>query len=114
MGYWEIIIIALMLLLNGIFAGYEMSLASLSLGRIRELAEKGRPGARAALTMKSRMEASLAVVQIGITLVGAMAAAMAGPGPRKPYLPGYSQSWACHPLLRISSRSPQLSSPCRA
>ena len=91
MGFWEITVILLMLTFNGVFAGYEMSLASLSLGRIKDLAEQGRPGARAALAMKSKMEASLAVVQIGITLVGAIAAATGGAGAEEvisPWLKG--------------------------
>ena len=36
--------------------------------------------------MKNRMEASLAVVQIGITLVGAIAAAIGGAGAEREHL----------------------------
>jgi putative hemolysin len=78
MGLSEILVISSMLVFNGLFAGYELALASVSLGRLKDLAEKNRRGAAAALYMKGRMEASLAVVQIGITLVGAVAAATVG------------------------------------
>jgi putative hemolysin len=80
MGTFELLVIVAMIALNGVFAGYEMALASIGLGRLQTLAREGRPGAKAALRMKQRMEASLAVVQLGITLVGATAAATSGAG----------------------------------
>lgn len=73
-----ILIIFLMLLLNGIFAAYEIALASVRVNRLQLLVERKRRGAAVALRMKNRMEASLAVVQLGITLVGAIAAATGG------------------------------------
>src|SRR5690606_904809 len=48
--------------------------------RLEALAEQGRRGAASALKMKQDMEASLAVVQLGITLAGATAAATGGAG----------------------------------
>ncbi|WCL50918.1 hemolysin family protein [Leptospira sp. GIMC2001] len=71
-------LIFFMILLNGIFAGYEIALASVNLGRLKVLSEANVPGSKSALDMKLRMEASLAVVQIGITLAGAIAAATSG------------------------------------
>src|SRR5262249_55330499 len=56
----------------------EIALASVSLARLKTLADEHRAGARMALLMKQNMEASLAVVQLGITLVGAIAAATGG------------------------------------
>lgn len=67
-----------MLLLNGVFAAYELALASCRADRLRFLADQKRRGAAIALRMKERMEGSLAVVQLGITLVGAIAAAVGG------------------------------------
>jgi putative hemolysin len=80
MGLVEVTIIVVMLVMNGFFAAYELALASVGLGRLRMLAEQRQRGAVTALAMKGRMEASLAVVQIGITLVGAIAAATGGAG----------------------------------
>ncbi|MCR9296133.1 MAG: CNNM domain-containing protein, partial [bacterium] len=71
----EIIVIVLMIGFNSVFAAYEIALASIGLGRLHALARERKRGAAAALHMKQKMEASLAVVQIGITLVGATAAA---------------------------------------
>jgi putative hemolysin len=76
----ELIVILVMIAFNGVFAAYEIALASVGLGRLHSLAAQRRPGAAAALRMKQKMEASLAVVQLGITLVGATAAATGGAG----------------------------------
>jgi len=78
MSLTVVLTIALMILLNGVFAAYELALASVRPGRLKHLAESKRPGAATALRMKERMEGSLAVVQLGITLVGAIAAATGG------------------------------------
>ncbi len=73
-----LVTIAAMLVMNGVFAAYELALASVRIDRLRFLADKHRRGAATALRMKNRMEGSLAVVQLGITLVGAIAAAAGG------------------------------------
>lgn len=73
-----VLVIVVMLLLNGLFAAYELALASVRTDRLRQLNEQKRRGAGVALRMKGRMEASLAAVQLGITFVGAIAAALGG------------------------------------
>lgn len=75
-----ILFILLMLTFNALFAAYEMALASVSRTKISVLLQEKLPGASAALFMKDHMEGSLATVQIGITLVGAIAAATGGIG----------------------------------
>ena len=78
-GY-EMVIIILMLFVNAVFAAYEMALASISRARLISLSQEKKRGAEEAVYMKDRMEASLAVVQLGITLAGAVAAATGGAG----------------------------------
>src|SRR5688500_17707750 len=73
-----ILTITAMLLLNSLFAAYELALASVRADRLKYLIDQHRRGARFALYMKNRMDARLAVVQLGITLVGAIAAAVGG------------------------------------
>jgi putative hemolysin len=90
--------IAAMLVLNGIFAAYELALASVRVDRLKFLAEKHRRGAATALRMKNRMEGSLAVVQLGITLVGAIAAAAGGASVHANLSPNIAQ------LLGVSAR----------
>jgi putative hemolysin len=94
-----LLIILAMLVMNGVFAAYELALASVRVDRLKFLAEKHRRGAATALRMKNRMEGSLAVVQLGITLVGAIAAAAGGSSvddslaPRFDAIPGVSRQW---------------------
>ncbi len=77
---FEGMVILVMLVVNAIFAAYEMALASVSRARLEALAQLNRRGAHSAIQMKSRLERSLAVVQVGITLAGAIAAATGGAG----------------------------------
>mgnify|MGYP003536104268 CR=1 FL=1 len=74
----EVLVMAVMVAVNSVFAAYEIALASVGLGRLDTLANQHRRGAAAALRMRNSMEASLAVVQLGITLVAAIAAATGG------------------------------------
>jgi putative hemolysin len=88
-GMIELLIMTVMVFFNGVFAGYEIALASVTLARLQVLVRENRTGARAALYMKENMEASLAAVQVAITLLGAIAAAIGGAGAAeslKPYL----------------------------
>ena len=74
----QLLIVVLMVFVNSIFAGYEIALASVSVSRLQFLASQHRLGAAAALYMKQEIEKSLAVVQLGITLVGLIAGATGG------------------------------------
>ncbi|MBI2479829.1 MAG: HlyC/CorC family transporter [Planctomycetia bacterium] len=69
---------ALMIGVNSIFAGYEIALASVSVARLRQLADGHRGGAKVAF---------LAVIQLGITRVGAIAAAVGGAGAEEKLAP---------------------------
>jgi putative hemolysin len=76
----ELIVMATMVIFNGVFAGYEIALAAVTIARLQVLARENRAGAKAAIYMKENMEASLAAVQVAITLLGAIAAAIGGAG----------------------------------
>lgn len=76
----ELLVVALMVVLNAIFAAYEIALASVADARLQALVRDGRRGAATAHAMKGEMERSLAVVQLGITLVGIIAGATSGVG----------------------------------
>lgn len=78
MEYLELIVVLAMVMVNGVFAAYEIALASVSLPRLQLLVSDNRRGASAALVMKDGIEKSLAVVQLGITLVGLIAGATGG------------------------------------
>ncbi|MFM8261860.1 MAG: hemolysin family protein [Pirellula sp.] len=74
----EWIVVGLMVLVNALFAAYEIALASVTKARLQALKEQGRLGANSAIIMKDRIEKSLAVVQLGITIVGLTAGATSG------------------------------------
>jgi putative hemolysin len=94
-GVW--IIILCMVALNALFAAYEIALASVTLGKLKMLADAHRRGAKTALMMKENMEASLAVVQLGITMVGAIAAATGGAGVDETISPILSERFGLSP-----------------
>ncbi len=83
----ELGVMLVMILLNAGLAAFEIALASISNSRLQTLVDEGRRGSRAAYAMKQSMEGSLAVVQLGITLVGAIAAATAGAGAQEGIAP---------------------------
>jgi len=89
-GY-EILIIVLMLFVNAVFAAYEMALATITRARLLTLCRQKKRGAEEAAYMKDRMEASLAVVQLGITLAGAIAAATGGAGAQQFFVPFFTR-----------------------
>jgi putative hemolysin len=67
-----------MILLNGFFAGAEIAVISARAARIQPLADKGSRSARALLRLKENPDRFLATVQIGVTVVGTLASAVAG------------------------------------
>jgi putative hemolysin len=88
----EIAIMVVMIGINSVFAGYEIALASITVARLQRLTADKRAGAKIALYMKENMEASLAVVQLGITLVGAIAAAVGGAGAEEKLAPAVQKA----------------------
>ena len=74
----ESIVILLLVLANGVFAGAEIAVVALQRARIQALAEEGSRSARAVLALRNEPERFLATVQVGITVVGATAAAFGG------------------------------------
>jgi len=74
----ELTIILVLIAVNGIFAGAEISIISVRRSRVQQLVEEGRAGSRAFQALRNVPERFLATVQIGITVVGATAAAFSG------------------------------------
>lgn len=89
----SLLIILIMLLLNALMAAYEMALAATSRTKLAILAQEKRSGADSALYMKDHVEGGLAVVQIGMTVSGAVAAAVGGAGAEQWFSP-----WLQHTL----------------
>ena len=74
----EFLIILLLLVLNGIFAMYEIALVSSSKARLETLVAKGNKSARGVLKQLEEPEKFLSTIQIGITLIGIVSGAYGG------------------------------------
>jgi len=74
----EILIVLALILANGFFSGAEMAIVASRRGRLRQLAEAGDKAAKTALDLASSPDRFLPTVQIGITLVGTLAAVYGG------------------------------------
>ena len=74
----QLLIVFVLILANGFFSGAEMAIVASRKGRLRRLAEHGDQAARKALDLASSPDKFLPTVQIGITLVGTLAAAYGG------------------------------------
>jgi putative hemolysin len=83
----ELTVMLAMIGITGVFAGYEIALAAVSRARLQVLVREKRRGADAALSMRGNMEASFAVVQLGMTLAGTIAAATGGAEARETLVP---------------------------
>ena len=75
---FEIAVVLLLVLLNGLFAMSELAIVSSRRARLKPLADRGHRGARRALRLAEEPTRFLATVQIGITLVGIIAGAYSG------------------------------------
>lgn len=74
----EILVIALLILLNGLFALSEMALVSAKRARLQAAAERGSRGARIALELIAESTTFLSAVQVGITLIGILTGVYSG------------------------------------
>jgi len=78
-SFWlEVVIVLLLILANGFFAGAELAIVSARRGRIAQLVAEGNRRARIVEQLHADPHRFLATVQIGVTLVGTMASAIGG------------------------------------
>jgi putative hemolysin len=75
---FEIAVILVLLIGNGVFSMAEIAVVSARKPRLRQQADAGDAGARKALALAESPNTFLSTVQIGITLVGVLAAAFSG------------------------------------
>lgn len=74
--FFEITIVFILLIANGLCAMTEIAIVSSRKGLLRSMADNGHAGADKALTLAESPNRFLSTVQIGITLVGIVAGAM--------------------------------------
>jgi putative hemolysin len=80
----DVLIIAGLILLNGLFAMSELAIVSARPARLKVAADKGSGGARCALALATDPGQFLSTVQIGITLVAIISGAYSGASLGKP------------------------------
>ncbi len=74
----ELLIIALLIFLNAVFVAAEIALVTVRRTRIDQLIDEGRRGAVRVRELTAQPGRFLAVIQLGITFIGFLAAAFAG------------------------------------
>lgn len=78
-SYWLILFfIALLILLNGLFAAAEIAVVATRKSRLKQLAGEGQERAKLLLSFKENPDRFLATIQIAITFVGVLASAIGG------------------------------------
>jgi len=78
-SFWLILlIIALLIVLNGLFAAAEIAVVATRKSRLRQLIEEGQKRAEILLSFKDNPDRFLATIQIAITFVGVLASAIGG------------------------------------
>jgi len=74
----ELFVMGLLLVANGVFAMAEIAIISARKARLKQLADEGNEGARAALQLAAEPTRFLSSVQVGISLCGILAGAFGG------------------------------------
>jgi putative hemolysin len=74
----ELLIILLLILLNGFFAAAEIAILTARRGRLQQRADDGDNASQVALQLAQDADRFLPTVQVGITVVGTLAAAFSG------------------------------------
>jgi putative hemolysin len=75
---FEVTLIFLLVLANGVFAMAELAVVSSRKARLRQRADEGNRGARVALELADKPDDFLSTVQVGITMIGTLAGAFGG------------------------------------
>lgn len=78
MWLYDIFLILFLVILNGFFSASEISLISIRRSRVRHLVKSGNAAAQTVQSLQEEPERFLGTVQIGVTLVGTLAAAIGG------------------------------------
>lgn len=87
-GYWlDVGLVAVLVLINAVFAGSEMALVSLREGQLKALEREGGAGSRRLVRLARDPNRFLATIQIGITLAGFLASATAAVSLAEPLVP---------------------------
>lgn len=96
---FELIIIIICLFLNALLAGTETAFIAVSRPTLREMAKQGNEKAKLLLFLRETPERTLSIIQIGITFVGILAAAVGGAGAEDQITPLLIHHFGLHGTL---------------
>jgi putative hemolysin len=85
---------------NGVFSGAEIAIIAVRKTRLAQLIDEGRASARAVQRLRDEPERFLATVQVGITVIGATAAAFGGATLSEHLVPLFGRVPALEPYAR--------------
>lgn len=74
----EFLVVVISILANAVLSGLEMAFVTVSKPHLKKIAAEGSTSALRVLKLKANPERTLSVLQVGITLVGAISAAVSG------------------------------------
>ncbi len=77
---FELIVVSVCLFFNAMLAAYEMAFVSVPRPELRALSRAGHASAKRLLQLRENPERTLSIIQVGITAVGSIAAAVGGAG----------------------------------
>lgn len=98
----EILVVAACLAINAFLSAFEMAFVSVPKIELRRLAREGNKVAELVLRLRDFPERTLSVIQVGITLVGAISAAVGGAGASESIEPYFTSQ------LGMSERSSEI------
>lgn len=75
---WQIIVIIICLALNALIAATEFAFIAIGKPLLKKLAAEGHEAAKRVLTLRETPERTLSILQLGITFIGVVAAAVGG------------------------------------
>jgi putative hemolysin len=90
----EWIVVLVCLFLNALLAAAEIAFVTLTRAQLREAAKTGKKSAVTLIELRENPERTLSVMQIGISLVGALAAAVGGSEAHESIAPYYQNTFA--------------------
>lgn len=90
----ELVVVLVCLVLNALFACFEMAFVTVTRSQLRSMVKKGNKSARNILRLRQNPERTLSVIQVGITLVGIISAAVGGAGAEEALSPKFQSLFA--------------------
>lgn len=88
----EWLIVGICLIINAFLAAAEIAFVSVTRAQVRELIKLGKPAAGTLFSLRENPERTLSVIQVGISLVGALAAAVGGAEAHQSFTPYIQQT----------------------